>query len=251
MEQFSLKGKKAIVTGGGSGIGFSLAQGLLEAGAEVAIIDVSHNVFQAAKELEKYGRTYGIQGDLLDRDIRKTVFLQAVDALGGNLDILLNNAGMQKRGYVLDFAQEDWDRVLELNLNAVFSLCQYAGEYMVAQKHGKIINIASINSFFGGTNVPAYSASKGAVVQLTKAIANEWSQYNINVNCIAPGFIETSLTKDMQENPQVYNGKLSRIPIGRWGTPEDLKGVVQFLASSASDYICGVVIPVDGGYLCK
>jgi 2-deoxy-D-gluconate 3-dehydrogenase len=252
MDLFDLTGKKAVVTGGAHGLGYGIVHALLEKGASVAIIDISKDISDTVTELKKPGRVYGIVGNLLDRSERKKAFDNAVQILGGNrLDILVNKAGIQYRGNMIDFPDEKWDEVLELNLTAVFSLCKYAGTYMIRQKSGKIINIASMNSFFGGTNVPAYAASKGAIVQLTKAISNEWSKYNINANCIAPGFMETSLTEDIINNQNEYEFKLKRIPIGRWGKPEDLTGVIQFLAGTASDYVCGAVIPLDGGYLNK
>jgi 2-deoxy-D-gluconate 3-dehydrogenase len=251
MDLFDLTGKKAIVTGGARGLGYAITKALLEKGAAAAVIDVSENLNASVDSLKAHGTVYGIHGNLLDGGERKSAFDRAVEALGNRLDIIVNNAGIQYRGSMLDFPDECWARVLELNLTAVFCLCKYAGAYMVKQKSGKIINVASMNSFFGGTNVPAYAASKGAIVQLTKAISNEWSKYNINANCIAPGFMETPLTKDMVDNKDEYNFKLRRIPIGRWGKPDDLAGVIQFLAGAASDYICGVTIPVDGGYLNK
>jgi 2-deoxy-D-gluconate 3-dehydrogenase len=252
MDLFDLTGKNAVVTGGAHGLGYGIARALLEKGAAVAVIDVSKDISAAIEELKKTGRVHGIAGNLLDRSERKRAFDDAVRILGGGrLDILVNNAGIQHRGNLIDFPDEKWDEVLELNLTAVFSLCKYAGAYMVRQKSGKIINIASMNSFFGGTNVPAYAASKGAIVQLTKAISNEWSKYNINANCIAPGFMETALTEDIMNNQTEYQFKLKRIPIGRWGKPGDLTGVIQFLAGAASDYVCGTVIPLDGGYLNK
>ena len=250
LDLFDLEGKRAVVTGGASGLGYGISEALLQKGAKIAIIDIADNVDQVAAELSSEGKAIGLSGDLMNRKSRQKVFFEAVEALGG-LDILVNNAGTQKRGCLLDFDDGDWDYVIELNLNAVYSLCKYAGKYMIPQKSGKIINIASMNSFFGGTNAPAYSASKGAVMQLTKAISNEWSKFGINANCIAPGFMETSLTKDMQDDPVVYQNKLTRIPAGRWGQPGDLAGTIQFLSSKASDYICGITIPVDGGYLCK
>ena len=151
-----------------------------------------------------------------------------MELLGGEINILINNAGIQHRGSILDYPDTIWDQIIELNLNAVFSLCKYAGAYMVPQRSGKIINIVSMNSFFGGTNVPPYAASKGALVQFTKAIANEWGKYGINANAIAPGFMKTEMTMDIQENSDIYEGKLERIPMGRWGEPEDLKGIVLF-----------------------
>ena len=171
--------------------------------------------------------------------------------LGGKIDILLNDAGVQRRNHCEDFTLEDWDTVINVNLNAVFVLCQLAGREMLKQGSGKIINMASMLSFFGGFTVPAYAASKGAVAQLTKALSNEWAGKNIQVNAIAPGYMatemNTALINDNGRNTEI----LARIPAGRWGTAKDMKGLAVFLASDASNYISGAVIPLDGGYLAK
>lgn len=241
--------RRAIVTGGVSGIGCAAVEALCEAGATVAVMDISPGVADVSKSIHECA--IGLQCDLLDRKQRKQAFDRALALLGGRVDILVNSAGLQHKAKILDFADEAWDRVLELNLNCVFSLCKYAGAHMVEQRYGKIINIASMNSFFGGTDASAYSVSKGAVVQFTKAIANEWSQYGVNANAIAPGFIKTSMTDGLYSDLEYRRDKTKRIPAGRWGEPDDLKGAFVFLASQASDYLCGTVIPVDGGYLCK
>lgn len=251
MNLFNLKGKKAIITGGTGGIGSALTKGMLEAGIEVTVLDFRQDLDVFVKEFSQYGKLRVFQCDLSDKINRVEIFDRAVATLDGQLDILVNSAGVQKRGKILDFSDEDWNFVMEININAVFAMVRSAGKYMVPQRKGKIINIASMNSYFGGTNVPPYASSKGAVVQLTKAISNEWSQYGINANAIAPGFIETPMTADMKENKEVYENKRSRIPKGRWGIPEDLIGTLLYLCSDASDYVCGVTIPVDGGYLCK
>ena len=248
MNMFNLKGKKAIVTGASGGIGYALVKGMVEAGIEVAMLDYSESLEQIRDELSALGKVYAFRCDLTDRKKRELIFDQAVEALGGTLDILVNSAGVQKRGLLIEFKDEDWDFVMEVNINA---MTRSAGKYMIPQRSGKIINMASMNSYFGGTNVPPYASSKGAVVQFTKAVANEWSKYGINANAIAPGFIETPMTLDMKENPEVYEYKRGRIPKGRWGKPDDLVGTLLYLCSDASDYVCGVTIPVDGGYLCK
>ena len=226
MNMFNLKGKKAIVTGASGGIGYALVKGMVEAGIEVAMLDYSESLEQIRDELSALGKVYAFRCDLTDRKNRELIFDQAVEALGGTLDILVNSAGVQKRGLLIEFKDEDWDFVMEVNINAVFAMTR-------------------------GTNVPPYASSKGAVVQFTKAVANEWSKYGINANAIAPGFIETPMTLDMKENPEVYEYKRGRIPKGRWGKPDDLVGTLLYLCSDASDYVCGVTIPVDGGYLCK
>ena len=176
----------------------------------------------------------------------------AVELLGGGIDILLNNAGVQRRSHCEDFTLEDWDTVINVNLNAVFVLCQLAGRKMLEQGGGKIINLASMLTFFGGFTVPAYAASKGAVAQLTKALCNEWASKGINVNAIAPGYMDTDMNTALTDptNPR-YKEITDRIPAHRWGTGDDMKGAAIFLASAASDYLNGAVIPVDGGYLVK
>lgn len=248
---FTITGKKAIVTGAGGGIGGGFTKALLEAGVSVAMLDMDSQMPVLKETFGHYENAIPIACNLLEKDDREKAFEDAVERLGGSLDILVNSAGVQKRGHIEEFTDEMWEFVLEINLNAVFAMTRMAGKYMIPAGRGKIINIASMNSYFGGTNVPAYASSKGAIVQLTKAIANEWSKYGINANAIAPGFIETPMTRDMKENKEVYEYKRGRIPCGRWGTPDDLTGTLLFLCSPASDYVCGVTIPVDGGYLCK
>ncbi|KAF5069170.1 SDR family oxidoreductase [Oscillibacter valericigenes] len=249
---FDLSGKRALVTGGGRGLGLGMATGLAEAGAKVVIIGSSAAAEKSAQALREKGLDVtGLRGDLSDRDGLPVLFDQAVALLGGGIDILLNNAGVQRRNHCEDFTLEDWDTVLNVNLSTVFVLCQLAGRKMLAQGGGKIINMASMLSFFGGFTVPAYAASKGGVAQLTKALSNEWAGKNIQVNAIAPGYMDTemntALVNDEGRNAEI----LGRIPAHRWGRPEDMKGLAVFLASHASDYITGAVIPVDGGYLAK
>ena len=252
MNLFDLTGKRAIVTGGGRGLGRGMATGLAEAGARVVIIGSSEAVLKTAAELQAQGlEVIGLQGDLSDRARIPETFEKAVELLGGGVDILLNNAGVQRRNPCEDFTLEDWDTVLNVNLNAVFQLCQLAGRRMLAQGGGKIINMASMLSFFGGQTVPAYAASKGAVAQLTKALSNEWAGRNIQVNAIAPGYMATEMNTALIQDEGRNKDILGRIPAGRWGTPEDMKGLAVFLASAASDYVTGAVIPLDGGYLAK
>lgn len=250
MDLFDLTGKKAIVTGGEQGLGRGMVEGLQQAGAEVAIIDISDNVFNTAEEISKSGpRVYAVKGDLGDRSDLERSFNEAVEKLGGTLDIIVNNAGIQRRYKCEDFPLEVWDQVIEINLTSVFILCQLAGRIMLEKGSGKIINIASLLSFFGGFTVPAYAASKGGVAQLTKALSNEWAEKGINVNAIAPGYMNTSLNTELVKDKERTEKIMARIPAKRWGLPADLKGVVVFLASKASEYVNGVVIPVDGGYL--
>lgn len=252
MNAFDLTNKKAIVTGGSSGLGYGMVQALHDAGAHVAIIDIAESVTAVAREIGDDGpEVYGVKGNLGDRESLKSAFYTAVCDLGGHLDILINNAGIQRRSKCEEFPIEYWDDVLEINLTSVFQLCQLAGKQMLTQGKGKIINMASMLSFFGGYLVPAYAASKGGVAQLTKALANEWAGRGINVNALAPGYMDTNLNTAIVQDPDRTREIISRIPAGRWGKPDDLKGAVIFLASDCSDYINGAVIPVDGGYLCR
>lgn len=247
---FDLKGKTAIVTGGSRGLGWGMAMGLHQAGAEVAIIDINDELTQSVEEVSARGaKLHFVQGNLADRDDLQRSFKEAVQHMGGKLDILINNAGLLDRRSVRELPLESWDRVLELNITAVFHLCKLAGEIMLQQGHGKIINIGSVLSFIGGFNSSAYAASKGAIAQLTKSLSNEWAASNIQVNAICPGYMETTMNTDLLQNqvrmPQIN----ARIPAGRWGKPADLAGAAVFFASSASDYVSGAILPVDGGYL--
>ena len=250
MNMFDLTGKKAIVTGGASGLGRGLVEGLHEAGAEVAIIDITDQIDAIANEIGRSGaKVFGIKGNLGDREQLKQAFQASVAKLGGTLDILVNCAGIQRRNPCLDFTAKDWDDVIELNLTATFLLSQLAGRIMAEKNKGKIINIASLLSFFGGYTVPAYAASKGAVAQLTKAFSNEWASLGVNVNAIAPGYMDTPLNTAIMADQERNSKILARIPAGRWGTPADMKGLIIFLASDASNYVNGAIIPIDGGYL--
>jgi len=251
IQMFSLGGKKAIVTGAAktSGLCYGMAKALHDAGAEVVLMDVSPEVFELAKSLGgSENRYFAVQADLCDQESMQTGFDKAVELLGGQLDILLNGAGLQYRCDAIEFPADRWQKILDVNLSAVFYLCQMAARVMIPKGGGKIINIASMTSYFGSRRIPAYSASKGAVMQLTKALSNEWCSQGVNVNAIAPGYMATELTANMINTDQ---GKATtmRIPANRWGKPEDLAGATVFLASSASDYLSGAIIPVDGGYL--
>lgn len=252
MDLFDLTGRTAIVTGGTRGLGRGMTEGLAEAGAKVMILASGESVFAAAEEMRAGGLdVQGMRCDLFDPAQVEAVFARAVEALGGRLDILVNNAGVQRRHPAEDFPAEDWDAVIRVNLSAVFQLCQLAGRVMLRQGRGKIINMASMLSYFGGFTVPAYAASKGAVAQLTKALTNEWAARGVCVNAIAPGYMATEMNTALIHD-EGRNAEISaRIPMHRWGTPDDLKGVAVFLASRASDYLSGAVIPVDGGYLAK
>ncbi len=241
---FSVEGKKALVTGGSAGLGRAMAEALVHGGAKVAIVGRSDRVFEAA---ERMGAV-PFQADLSDRSQILVLADRAVEALGG-LDILVNNAGAQRRHPAEEFPLEDWDYVLSVNLDAVWILAQAAGRHMLAQGSGKIINVASAISFFGGVTISAYASSKGGVAQLTKALSNEWAGRGVNVNAIAPGYMDTEMTSALVGNVQREPLILARIPAGRWGKPSDLRGTVIFLGSAASDFVHGAIIPVDGGYL--
>lgn len=252
LNAFTLSGKNAIVTGGGRGLGRGMAEGLAEAGAKVLIIGSSSSVEKTANECKKKGlNVVALRGNLMEQKKIPEIFEKALMQLDGRIDILINNAGVQRRHPCEEFPLSDWKDVLELNLNTVFQLCQLAGRNMLLRKSGKIINLASMLSFFGGYTVPAYAASKGGVVQLTKALANEWASKGINVNAIAPGYMATEMNTKLIEDPIRSKEILDRIPAKRWGTPEDMKGTAVFLASAASDYLNGAIIPVDGAYLVR
>ena len=248
---FSIEGKKAIVTGAAKGLGRGMAEGLHAAGVDLALIDVSDGIHTIAKEMGTRGaQVIGVQADLSQRDQLKRGFDEALAALGG-LDILLNNAGITRWSPAEEMSEPDWDIVMDVNLNAVFLLAQLAGQYMLKQGHGKIINIASLLSFGGGYLTVGYAASKGGVAQMTKALANEWSGKGVNVNAIAPGYMATEMNIPLMEDPARNKLILDRVPAGRWGLPEDLVGALIFLASPASDYVHGILIPVDGGFLAR
>lgn len=252
MKSFYLTGKRAIITGGAKGLGLGMTIALCEAGAEVVIISSSESALIKAEQLcEKGFRVHGIQADLSDSEKVKTAFDKALSLLDDRLDIFINNAGIIRRHKSEEFPLSDWNEVINLNLTSVFQLCQLAGNVMLEQGYGKIINIASMLSFFGGYTVPAYSASKGGVAQLTKALANEWASQNIQVNAIAPGYMATEINQALLDDETRNHEILSRIPAGRWGLPDDMKGIVIFLASEASNYINGAIIPVDGAYLAR
>ena len=252
MNLFNIEGKKAIVTGGSRGLGYGMAEGLLESGCEVAIIGSSEKTFAVAAAFREKGyKCHGIKANLIDRQENYRAFEDCLKALGGDLDILVTAAGIQRRHSAEDFPIEEWDEVLNINLNSVFIMCQLAGRIMLKKGCGKIINVASMASFFGGQTIPAYSAAKGGVAQLTKELSNDWVGRGVNVNAIAPGYMATDMNEALLKNETRYEQISQRIPAGRWGTGDDMKGATIFLASKAGDYVSGAVIPVDGGYLVK
>jgi len=250
-EMFSLSGKNAVVTGVGktTGLCYEMAKALHDAGAKVLLWDILPGVHNLCRDLGGAGAGYySVQEDLRDIEAIKRGFTQALDLLGGQVDVLLNGAGVQHRCEAIEFPVEKWDLIMDVNLKSVFYLSQMAARHMIGHGGGKIVNIASLASFLGARRISAYSVSKGGVMQLTKALSNEWAQLGVNVNAIAPGIMLTELTAD-NVNTDIGRMHTARIPAGRWGKPEDLCGVAVFLASAASDYISGVTIPVDGGYL--
>ena len=252
MNLFDIKGKKAIVSGGTSGLGLGIVEGYLEAG--VSVVALGHNV--ASKDLQKKWQDKGydgfvLLGDLTQRDDVNRLFDEALNLLGNRLDILVTSAGIQRRAAAEEFLLSDWDDVIQVNLTSVFMLCQKAANVMIVQKSGKIITIASMNSFFGGQTIPAYAASKGGIAQLTKALSNDLASKGIHVNSLAPGYMDTHMNAALVNNEVRRPMIDSRIPMQRWGTPSDMAGPAIFLASSASDYLSGAIIPVDGGYLGK
>lgn len=250
MYDLKLSGKKALVTGASRGLSRGIAEAFARAGIETVLTSSSDAVTEAAGLLRAEGcAVHSVRADLGNADERERLFNESLALLGGKLDILVNNAGMQIRHRPEEFPLSDWEWLLEVNLTAVFDLCRLAGGHMLAAGHGKIINIASMLSFFGGTTVPAYAASKGGVAQLTKALSNDWAGRGLCVNAIAPGYMETDMNEALLANPVRYAEITARIPAGRWGKPEDVANAALFLASGLSDYVSGAVIPVDGGYL--
>jgi 2-deoxy-D-gluconate 3-dehydrogenase len=250
-EMFSLKGRTALVTGAATGIGRAAALALAEAGSDVAIVAHSHDPEETRKEIELLGpRAMSFQGDITQPGFRDSIVDRMLSEWK-HIDILVNNAGTTARAPAVDFSDKDWDRVIELNLTTLFRLCQRIGRVMIEQRQGKIINIASLLSFSGGITVPAYAASKGGVGQVTKALANEWAKFGVNVNAIAPGYIVTGLSRALYDDPVRSRQILERIPAGRWGEPSDMKGAVVFLASRASDFVHGHLLVVDGGWMAR
>ena len=249
LDKLNLTGKVAIVTGASRGLGAGMAIGLAEAGADLVVVARSARLQETVDKIKAMGRRcIGVQADLIDIK----VIPQIIDATlkeYGHLDILINCAGIIRRAPAIEFTEKDWDDVIQINQKATFFMCQAAAKEMVKQKKGKIVNIASLLSFQGGIIVPSYTSSKAAVAGLTKALANEWAPLGINVNAIAPGYMATEMTEALQKSAERAPAILARIPAGRWGTPEDMKGLAVFLASDAAEYVQGQVIAVDGGWL--
>ena len=248
---FDLTGKVALVTGANTGLGQGMAIALAKAGADIALIGRSKPAETLARIAKTGVKSHSILTDLDTADNVENIVAEAVSTLG-RADILVNNAGIIKRNDAIDFTPEDWDSVMNVNLRTLFFLSQAFARHIVSKKQsGKIINIASMLTFQGGIRVPAYTASKSGVGGLTKALANEWAKHGINVNAIAPGYFTTNNTAALQADELRNKEILERIPAGRWGQPDDMGGAVVFLASAASDYVQGITLPVDGGWLAR
>ncbi|OXM17395.1 2-dehydro-3-deoxy-D-gluconate 5-dehydrogenase KduD [Paenibacillus herberti] len=251
MHYFDLTGKVAVVTGAGRGLGAAIAVGLAEAGADLVLVTNDTPADGTAGKVRELGRkAVTLQADISNRSNLPGIIDKTVEEFG-RIDVLVNNAGIIRRTPAAEHSYRDWEDVLNVNLNSVFVLSQEAGKRMIAQGAGKIINIASMLSFQGGINVPGYTASKHAIVGLTKQLGNEWASKGVQVNAIAPGYMVTDNTEALREDPLRSTQILERIPAGRWGTGQDLAGAAIFLASSASDYMSGHVLCVDGGWMSR
>jgi len=251
LEKFKLDGKVAIVTGSARGLGQAIAVGLAEAGADIVLVDIL-DMSATREEVEAIGRRcIAVTADLSKKESVKQIIDQTMEKMGA-IDILFNNAGIIRRAPITEFTEKDWDDVIDINLRTLFFLSQAAAKVMVEQgRGGKIVNTASMLSFQGGILVPSYTASKSAVMGLTRLLANELAPNNINVNAIAPGYMATDNTAPLRADPARNKAILERIPAGRWGEPGDLKGIAVFLASEASSYLQGYTIAVDGGWLAR
>ena len=250
LDQFKLQDRVALVTGASTGLGAAIAIALAEAGAQVACHGNTRSPEATCDQITSAGGVaHAISGDLGKAETAKDLIAQTVDRFG-RIDILINNAGTIRRAPAVDYSDDDWAAVIEVNLSSVFRLSKLAGREMLERgEGGKIVNIASLLSFQGGITVPAYAASKGGVAQLTKALANEWAKHGINVNAIAPGYMRTTNTAALQADETRNRQILERIPAARWGEPEDVAGAAVFLSSSASNYVNGHVLVVDGGWM--
>ncbi|WOB51186.1 2-dehydro-3-deoxy-D-gluconate 5-dehydrogenase KduD [Xanthomonas hydrangeae] len=247
---FSLEGKVALVTGANTGLGQGIALALAQAGADIAAAGI-----QAPTDTEELVKGLGrrfiaIQANLISLEPVERILKETLDGLG-RLDILVNNAGLIRRTDAVDFSEQDWDDVMNVNLKSAFFMAQAAGRHFIAQGSGKIINIASMLSFQGGIRVPSYTASKSGIAGITRLLANEWGSKGVTTNAIAPGYMATDNTAQLRADQDRNKSILDRIPAARWGVPADLGGTAVFLASSASDYVNGAIIPVDGGWLAR
>ncbi|UWU18555.1 2-dehydro-3-deoxy-D-gluconate 5-dehydrogenase KduD (plasmid) [Rhizobium sullae] len=247
---FDLSGRVAIVTGANTGIGQGIAVALAEAGASIAAVGRS-SMDETGSMVTKAGARFQvINADLGTIEPVKRIVSETLSTFGA-LDILVNNAGIIRRADAIDFTEEDWDAVIDVNLKTAFFLSQAAGRHMIEKGRGKIINVASLLSFQGGIRIPSYTASKSGLAGITRLLACEWAGKGVNVNAIAPGYFVTNNTTALREDPDRNAAILARIPAARWGAPAELGGAAVFLASSASDYVHGTILPVDGGWLAR
>ncbi|NCO35206.1 MAG: 2-deoxy-D-gluconate 3-dehydrogenase [Armatimonadetes bacterium CG2_30_59_28] len=246
---FDLSGRVAVVTGASRGLGFAMAEGLASAGADVVITSSASPLDEIAARVNALGRrAVAVHADLGQEDAAAKIIDATVSAFG-KIDILVNNAGICPRRIAEEHSLDDWYRTVEINLSAVFRLCQAAGRVMLERGYGKIINIGSLMTFQGGYTIPGYAATKHGIAGLTKSLANDWGSRGITVNAIAPGYMETELALPLQQDPVRGPQIEARIPAGRWGKPEELVGAAVFLASEASTYVNGHVLVVDGGWM--
>jgi 2-dehydro-3-deoxy-D-gluconate 5-dehydrogenase len=250
LDTFRLDGKNALVTGSSRGLGAAIALALAQAGANVGLHGRSPGGEAGCAKIHQMGRrSFYLAGDVVDPAVCSALIEKTIEEFG-SIDILVNNAGMIRRAPAAEYPLADWDQVIAANLSAVFRLSQLAGQHMLqGSRGGKIVNVASLLSFQGGILVPAYAAAKGGVAQLTKALANKWASKGINVNAIAPGYMATDNTEALRNDPQRSRQILERIPAGRWGASSDVSGAALFLCSSASDYVHGHLLVVDGGWM--
>ncbi|WP_355582459.1 2-dehydro-3-deoxy-D-gluconate 5-dehydrogenase KduD [Xanthomonas cannabis] len=247
---FSLEGKVALVTGANTGLGQGIALALAQAGADIAAAGIQAPT-ETEQKVKALGRRFlAIEANLISIEPVQRIVDETIAGLGG-LDILVNNAGLIRRTDAVDFSEQDWDDVLNVNLKSAFFMAQAAGRHFIAQGRGKIINIASMLSFQGGIRVPSYTASKSGIAGITRLLANEWASKGVTTNAIAPGYMATDNTAQLRADADRNKSILDRIPAARWGEPSDLGGTAVFLASSASDYVNGAIIPVDGGWLAR
>ena len=247
---FDLRGRVAAVSGANTGLGRAIAEALAAAGADIALVGRSDPA-ETLASIDALGRRAAwVKADLGSRPDYAGIVAQVIGKLGG-LHVLVNNAGIIRRANAIDFTEADWDAVLDVNLKSVFFLSQAAARHMIPAGGGKIINIASMLSFQGGIRVPSYTASKSGIAGLTRLLANEWASQGINVNAIAPGYFATNNTAALQADPKRNADILARIPAGHWGDPRELGGAAVFLASGAANYVHGIILPVDGGWLAR
>ncbi|MFT8592320.1 MAG: glucose 1-dehydrogenase [Bifidobacterium sp.] len=252
IDSFSLRGRVVVITGGASGLGQFYTQAVSKVGADVVVVSSTHHGWDETREaVESHGgKVLFIQRDITEASAAEAIVRQTLDEFG-HIDVLINNAGMQRRHELVDFPDEDWNKVIDLNLNALYHLSHEAAKVMIEQGHGKIVNIGSMQSYRAGKFIFPYTASKHGVIGLTKAYADALAPHNIQVNALAPGYINTPMTKALQEDPVRSVEIHDHIPAGHWGEPSELMGAMVFLCSAASDYVTGVTLPVDGGYLLR